>query len=35
MTVHTVESTSDTVRVGFLDPTGPPAVTIQPGDVAH
>ena len=33
MTVHTVESTLDTVRVGFLDPTAAPAATIQPGDV--
>jgi acetamidase/formamidase len=35
VTVHTVESTSDTVRVGFLDPTAPPAATIQPGDVVR
>ena len=32
-TVHTVESTSDTVRSGFLDPSAPPVATIQPGDV--
>jgi acetamidase/formamidase len=33
MTIHTVESTSDTVRSGYLDPTAPPVATIEPGDV--
>jgi hypothetical protein len=33
MKVHTVESTSETVRTGFLDPTAPPVATIEPGDV--
>ena len=33
MKVHTVESTSETVRSGFLDPSAPPVATIEPGDV--
>jgi acetamidase/formamidase len=33
MTLHTVESTSETVRSGFLDPTAPPVATITSGDV--
>ncbi len=33
MTVHTVESTTDTVRSGYLDPTAPAVATVQPGDV--
>jgi hypothetical protein len=31
--MHTVESTPETVRSGFLDPTAPPAATIASGDV--
>jgi acetamidase/formamidase len=33
MTVHTVESTPDTVRSGYLDPTAPPVAQINSGDV--
>jgi acetamidase/formamidase len=33
MTVHTVASTSDTVRSGYLDPSAPPVATIDSGDV--
>jgi acetamidase/formamidase len=33
VTVHTVESNTDTVRSGFLDPTAPPVATVEPGDV--
>jgi acetamidase/formamidase len=33
MTVHTVESTTQTVRSGFLDPTAPAVASVQPGDV--
>jgi acetamidase/formamidase len=33
MTVHTVESTTETVRSGYLDPSAPPVATIDPGDV--
>jgi acetamidase/formamidase len=33
MKVHTVESTSEKVRSGFLDPSAPPVATIEPGDV--
>ena len=33
MTVHVVESTTETVRSGFLDPSAPPVATIDPGDV--
>jgi acetamidase/formamidase len=32
MTVHTVESTKETVRSGFLDPTAPSVATITSGD---
>jgi hypothetical protein len=33
VTVHTVESTTETVRSGFFDPTAPPVATIEPGDL--
>ncbi len=33
MTVHVVESTTNTVRSGYLDPAAPPVATIEPGDV--
>jgi acetamidase/formamidase len=33
VTVHTVESTVETVRSGFLDPTAVPVATIDSGDV--
>jgi acetamidase/formamidase len=33
MTTYTVESTTDTIRSGFLDPTAPAVATISPGDV--
>ena len=33
MTLHTVESTADTVRSGYLDPSAPPVATISSGDV--
>src|SRR5580658_9404276 len=33
MTLHTVESTPNTVRSGFLDPSAPPVATIASGDV--
>jgi acetamidase/formamidase len=33
MKVHTVESTSGTVRSGFLGPSAPPVAVIDPGDV--
>jgi acetamidase/formamidase len=33
MMLHTVESTSETVRSGFLDPTAAPVATIASGDV--
>ncbi len=32
MTLHTVESTPETVRSGFLDPSAPPVATIASGD---
>ena len=32
MTTHTVKSTTDTVRSGYLDPTAPPAAVIVTGD---
>jgi acetamidase/formamidase len=32
VTVHVVESTTETVRSGYLDPTAPPVATIDPGD---
>ena len=31
MTVHAVESTTQTVRSGFLDPTAPAVASVQPG----
>jgi len=31
MTTHTVESTPDTVRSGYLDPAAKPAAVIAPG----
>jgi acetamidase/formamidase len=33
VSVHTVESTTETVRSGFLDPSAPPVATIESGDV--
>ena len=33
VTVHTVESTVETVRSGFLDPTASPVATIESGDI--
>jgi hypothetical protein len=33
MIVHTVASTSETVRSGDLDPSAPPVATIDSGDV--
>jgi acetamidase/formamidase len=33
VTVHIVESTSETVRSGYLDPSAPAVATIQSGDV--
>jgi acetamidase/formamidase len=33
MTVHTVESTNQTVRSGFFDPEAPPAAIIDSGDI--
>jgi acetamidase/formamidase len=30
--VHTVPSTSDTIRSGFLDPKAPPVATVESGD---
>ncbi len=33
MTIHTVESTKETVRSGYLDPSAPPVATIASGDV--
>jgi acetamidase/formamidase len=33
MTLHTVESTQQTVRSGFLDPSAPPVARIESGDV--
>jgi acetamidase/formamidase len=35
MVTHTVESTRDTVRSGFLDPAAPPVAKIGPGDVVR
>jgi acetamidase/formamidase len=32
MTTHTVESTAETVRSGYLDPAAEPVATIAPGD---
>jgi hypothetical protein len=33
MATHTVESTKETVRSGFMDPTAPPVATAVSGDV--
>ena len=33
MTAHSVASTSETVRSGYLDPSAPPVATIDSGDV--
>ena len=33
MITHTVESTAETIRSGYLDPAAPPVATIAPGDV--
>jgi len=33
VTLHTVESTSETVRSGFLDPSAPAVATIDSGDI--
>jgi acetamidase/formamidase len=33
MTTYTVESTTDTIRSGYLDPTAPAVATIRSGDV--
>ena len=33
MMVHTVESTTEIVRSGFLDPSAPPVVTVESCDV--
>jgi acetamidase/formamidase len=35
LTTHTVESTSETVRSGFLDPTAPAVAQIASGDVVR
>jgi acetamidase/formamidase len=35
VTVHTVESTPDTVRSGYLDPTARPVAAIAPGDTVR
>jgi acetamidase/formamidase len=35
MTTHTVLSTSETIRSGFLDPTAPPVATIKSGDTVE
>ena len=35
MPTRTVESTSATVRSGYLDPSAPPAVTVRPGDTVR
>ena len=32
---HVLESTKDTVSMGVLDPSRPPAVTIDSGDIVH
>jgi acetamidase/formamidase len=34
-TTHTVESTPQTVRSGFLDPTAKPVATVAPGDTVR
>ena len=33
MRIHTVESTTDTVRSGFLDPMAPPVATVHSDDI--
>ena len=33
MKVHTVESTTDTVRSGFLDPKAPPVAIFESDDI--
>jgi acetamidase/formamidase len=33
--IHTLPSTAETVRVGAMDPTAPPGVTIDSGDIVH
>lgn len=35
MQEHTIESTKETIRSGFLDPSAPPAATVQSGDVVR
>ena len=35
MALHTVESTTQTVRSGYLDPTAPAVAAIAPGDVVR
>jgi acetamidase/formamidase len=35
MTTHVVESTAQTVRSGFLDPTATPVATVESGDVVR
>jgi hypothetical protein len=32
---HVLESTKDTVSMGVLDPSRPPALTIDSGDIVH
>ena len=34
-TTHTVESTPETVRSGFLDPAAKPVATVTPGDTVR
>jgi hypothetical protein len=33
MQKHTIPSTTETIRSGFLDPSAPPAATVHTGDV--
>jgi hypothetical protein len=35
MQEHTINSTKETVRSGFLDPSATPAATVQHGDVVR
>jgi acetamidase/formamidase len=35
VTDHIVESTKETIRSGFMDPTAPPVATVASGDVVH
>jgi hypothetical protein len=35
MQQHTINSTKETVRSGFLDPSATPAATVQSGDVVR